>query len=738
MSHIQNRIWAQSFGFCAPFLFVVLLIAGCSRQQNAGSPGADRELRLIEKGRRLEKGKTAVAKIRILGAPSPQIEKELLSGIATRESTSFLWSRRYEAFSKTALKKDLNRIVRGMRRRGYYEARVLAARVSLRKEAQGNRPAQLGIVVEIEAGAPVVIRRIETTGLAQLEFAAAQAAVADNPLRVGQIFDERAFEGAKSSLATSLANRGYAYARVSGTAQVDLAARSAHVTIRAKPGRRATLGEVKIAGLARLDEPAVRRVLRLRRGARYSHTALQEARAALFSLGTFTRVEVLVDLEDESKSEVPVLIRLEEAPLRDVTVGAGVRLDLLRLAAVAQGSWTHRNFLGGLRKLRLSTRPGLTFFPTSADNIEAPTSTLPENFATVRLEQPSFPEARTLSFVESGYNIYPVLYPLPEGSNPRDERVIGYHELTTSVGASRSFFNRKLFAQLSLNWQANFPFAYQNGEADSDLIKVQVTYPELLTNIDLRDDPLQPTKGAYFSNSLQLALPLHPDDPTDIRLHPELRTFIPLDRKHRLVLATRFGIGMVFPYNYGQTLTDAGEEFAVDLSDREYLKDQQKLLFRAFYSGGPGSNRGYPFRRIGPQGAIGFLLPRGEDCSGPLNSLEASCIRPIGGFSLWEASTELRFRALTHWSFVGFIDASDVSTQIAHFTLRKPHISVGPGVRYLSPVGPIRLDIGWRVPGLQKLKDVSDEPQDTADVPPYSDQGVLQRFSLQILIGEDF
>jgi outer membrane protein insertion porin family/translocation and assembly module TamA len=33
--------------------------------------------------------------------------------------------------------------------------------------------------------------------------------------------------------------------------------------------------------------------------------------------------------------------------------------------------------------------------------------------------------------------------------------------------------------------------------------------------------------------------------------------------------------------------------------------------------------------------------------------------------------------------------------------LSRPHLSVGPGFRYDTPVGPIRLDIGYRIPGLQ-------------------------------------
>lgn len=735
-------------------LLCALVLPACRAPEARAAHGEARLERKLRKGRIVPPGEIAVTEVRITGAPNAHMKNELVEGISTTASSSFLWTKRYRLFDATELEKDLERIERAMRRRGYYEAKVRAARV-IREPEKSNEPSQVRVEIEVTQGQPVVIRRLETEGLADLPFDAAQSAVTANPLRVGQLFDEDTFEAAKTEVRNALADRGYAHADVDGRATVDIATHHAAVTLVARPGPRAVLGAISVVGLSRLSERAVRRVLHLQRGALYSRTAIKSARSALIELGVFARVEVIPDLSDAKAREVPLLVRVEEAPLRDVTLGVGGRLDLLRLAAVAHGSWTHRNFLGGLRKLTVSTRPGLTLFPTrfptNIDRFQAPSNVFAENFATVRLEQPAFIESRTRGFVETGYNIYPLLYPLPENTDTRKERVIGYHEVTASLGASRNFFGRLLGLRLSLNWQANFPFTYQGTAESADLIDVHVTYPELITSIDLRDDPLQPTRGLYFSNSLQVAVPAIRGEPFDVRVHPELRTFIPLDRRGRVVLASRFGVGMVFPQNYGDALTHADDSAALDLDNQDFIHDQQRLLFRAFYSGGPGSNRGYPYRRVGPQGAIAFLIPSTETCfqdgsGGSAPVLRDACVRPLGGFTLWEASTELRFRAFDKWSFVAFVDASDVSTQVARFTFVEPHISVGPGIRYLSPVGPIRVDIGYRVPGLQKLGVVSGEPPDVSEVAPYNDPGGApyddqdwyNRFSLLILIGEDF
>ena len=70
---------------------------------------------------------------------------------------------------------------------------------------------------------------------------------------------------------------------------------------------------------------------------------------------------------------------------------------------------------------------------------------------------------------------------------------------------------------------------------------------------------------------------------------------------------------------------------------------------------------------------------------------------PIGGRSLFEASGEVRARVTDTIGIVAFVDAG------AAFTSRYPdfddelRIGAGPGIRYFSPIGPIRLDVGFPV-----------------------------------------
>jgi outer membrane protein insertion porin family/translocation and assembly module TamA len=49
------------------------------------------------------------------------------------------------------------------------------------------------------------------------------------------------------------------------------------------------------------------------------------------------------------------------------------------------------------------------------------------------------------------------------------------------------------------------------------------------------------------------------------------------------------------------------------------------------------------------------------------------------------------------------VDASDLTRRVGQIRTTVPHLSPGFGLRYMTPVGPIRLDVGYRVPGAQQI-----------------------------------
>jgi outer membrane protein insertion porin family/translocation and assembly module TamA len=82
---------------------------------------------------------------------------------------------------------------------------------------------------------------------------------------------------------------------------------------------------------------------------------------------------------------------------------------------------------------------------------------------------------------------------------------------------------------------------------------------------------------------------------------------------------------------------------------------------------------------------------------------EATCELPLGGLTLWEASLELRYPIMGPLSGATFCDSSDVAPDQLSFRFDRPHLSCGLGGRYETPIGPLRLDAGYRIPGMQTL-----------------------------------
>jgi outer membrane protein insertion porin family/translocation and assembly module TamA len=110
------------------------------------------------------------------------------------------------------------------------------------------------------------------------------------------------------------------------------------------------------------------------------------------------------------------------------------------------------------------------------------------------------------------------------------------------------------------------------------------------------------------------------------------------------------------------------------------------------------------------------------------------CSVVVGGATLWESSVELRFDLAGPLNAVLFVDASDVSRRRFDIRLDYPHLSAGPGLRYTTPVGPIRLDLGFRIPGAQRV----DGDLDPREQPRPFSFGVKGAFALHFSIGEAF
>jgi outer membrane protein assembly factor BamA len=674
--------------------------------------------------------------------------------MATAPSPKFLGLFRgfvfdYILFDRFVFQKDLERVERYYRARGFYEAHARAGRITATSKQH------VKVDVAVEEGKPVLLEDIKIQENVQLDPKVRKAAEKGIKDQIGlnQPFDEDKFANAETAVRRAFTDNGYAFAQTLRRAQVDLPNHKAHAVIEVYPGETCVFGKVTIQGLGNLNEGRVRLAIDIKEGEPYSTAKIDSARQSVLDLGAFSSADVLPALGDVPTHVVPITVKLEQTKLRAVTLGGGVEFDVVRTDLHLMAGWEDRNFLGGFRHFRVTFKPGVELYPTTVSQLVAPTHILPEFKLRAELIQPGVIERKTNGVLRAELNYFPVIFPANVDRTALP--VLGYKEAKAAVGLERTFW--KFFVSPTYNIQIDQPFAYLappcastnpssaqraaepgaengcsppvttnvNGGLTAPVSTVILSYIDLDVHFDARNDKVHANKGFYVDNDIQLAG--LGGTGSDIREQPELRVYIPLGKK--VTLALRGTVGFLWPTNYGSNLINGSGDQA--LRDQ----DAQILLFRGFYSGGSSDNRGYPLRSIGPHYAVPFLNPsiatnqNTKGCSpNPTNlaSVAQDCKVPIGGESIWEANAELRVNVKGPLSVAAFCDTSNVSSTVGEFfggsdpgakaynerhagdpafshitegshTFLYPHLSCGPGLRYDTPVGPVRLDIAYRV-----------------------------------------
>jgi outer membrane protein assembly factor BamA len=647
-------------------------------------------------------------------------EADILEHIATRPTPKFFGLVEglmfdYEVFDRYVLERDLQRIERYYRSRGFYRCHVRAGRVF------NSGPRKVSIEIVVEEGPPTLVGRVDVRGMEGLSAEMSEDSMSEvtGALDIGDRFEEEAFDTAAKDLQRLFADNGHAYVKVKRAADVDITRDLVSVGFWVEPGPVVHLGQIDIQGLGSIPEDQIRRTLRLEPGDVYSLSELESAERALLDLGVFSAVSVKPDLAqrtsvhardvERAKSEsgdagdgtggvidtVPIHVEVQRSRFRSVHLGGGLQVDSQRTDLHLVAGWEDRNFFGGLRNFLVEFVPGGVFYPTRLPDLEAPERLLPQARLRLEFRQPNFIEAITAGVIRAQASLAPVL--LSSDPDP-DDPILGYRDLRASAGLERSIY-WKLFGSLTHNVQVNDPFTYV-GELDAYLDTAIVSYPELFLRLDARDDRMEPKKGIYASTTFQVAGV--GGDARDIKFQPEGRVYVPLGGRYNF--AARGSIGLLFAGNYGDTIYDNAVSNVAD-STADVVRDIQLMFLRGFFAGGPGSNRGYALREIGPHGIVPFYNPGqtgeeiADDCE--QNPGSSNCDLPLGGFTLWEASAEFRFPLLGDLRGALFADAADVSPSRLDFRFDHPHLSGGLGFRYATPIGPVRLDIGYRIPGLQ-------------------------------------
>ncbi len=413
----------------------------------------------------------------------------------------------YEVYDPSVLQRDMARVERYYRGKGFFEAHARVGRV------EQVKPAHVKVEIVVEEGPPTLNGRLQVDGLDALPADVARdvRAVGDQDLPKGTRFDENAYASAKTDLQKALTDRGYAYATLAADATVDLATRHVDYVVKITPGPACTFGKITIVGLdpdsegprpQEIEERPLLRAMNIDEGDRFSTADIDTATQALLELEVFSAVKVEPELPQPPPEHpvIPLKVSVEPTALRTVRIGGGVELDEIKTDIHLIAGWENHNFLGGLRDLNIEDQPGIVPYPLRLGLSASQYYPLPENRLRVQFRQPSFLEARTNAFVKPELNVYPFLV---QPSPPANAPVVGYLETKVAVGVERPF--GKFWASLAYNAQIEDPFHYPGAPgSDEDLPPLIVlAYPQLVTKLDLRDDATHPHQGVYIANDLQ-------------------------------------------------------------------------------------------------------------------------------------------------------------------------------------------------------------------------------------------
>ena len=455
-----------------------------------------------------------------------------------------------------------------------------------------------------------------------------------------------------------LEDQGYAFAKVdTPIAHEDPSNRVLDVSFHVETGTRVQIGEIRIRGLKEMKEPVVRKRLLLHTGEQYGATKIEAARKDLLSLGVFASVSVRVGTKPDSQGRVPITFTARERPQHAVSLSGAYSSDLGGSTGV---SWTKRNVSGKADSLTLSATAIDLGGGTSSNGIgydlngkylipdwQERNQSLQVAVGAIRQSLDAYDQTAYTGMVTLNRKLSSI-WSVSAGLGIEQER-IDQHEC--------------IIGQCMVQDQTCFetdptppPRTTTPPPCDQRFSYTLLSLPiAALFNTTGLDSPLEDaTHGIRVSLSVT---------PTFSFGHPTTRFFITQATGSLYFDLNNIGLSKTPGRSVLAVRALAG--LAAGAGEFSLPPDQR------FYAGGSGTIRGYRYQSVGP------LFPNGN---------------PVGGTAINAGTAEYRQRIGTNFGTAVFVDAGNVSKNLnpLNGTLK---FGAGAGLRYYTPIGPIRLDL---------------------------------------------
>jgi outer membrane protein insertion porin family len=464
------------------------------------------------------------------------------------------------------------------------------------------------------------------------------------------------------------------------------------VVFRVTEGRQIRIEHVLIVGNEAIGSAAIRREITLQEGAPLSLIDYAETRRRLNALGLFRGIDIR-EFSHGGPGLRDVVIIVDEAPATRLSYGGGLEASVrLRRETDAEGSQA-------VERLEFAPRG---FFQIGRGNLWGKNRSI-DLFTRVSLRRKNDPndpneaaESRSL-----GFNEYRVLGTYQE---PRvlgstwDGSITGFIEqairpgfdlFTRGVNAQvRRQVTPRVSAAIDYGWGQNNTTNKELSPEDEPL--VDRLFPQVRLSAfsgsvvhDTRDDPVNPRRGALLSIDGMVAARVIGSEVGFVKTFMGAFLFREVPGLPRVVFAAGARVGLSRAFVNSVTVVpglplDPEDVGSSVLSPIEIDVGELPISER-FFAGGDRSVRGFALDRLGEESTIdenGF---------------------PRGGNATLVFNGELRVSVTRSIEVVGFLDGGNVFNRVSDMRLTRIRGGTGFGVRYISPVGPIRVDLGFKL-----------------------------------------
>lgn len=502
------------------------------------------------------------------------------------------------------------------------------------------------VVLTIDEGAPVRVAAVEFKGFDVIPPDHTNALQRQTLLIVGEPRDRQDVITAHEMAVNELRDHGYPYARVATDESEGPGPREVSIAFTADPGPLSHFGDIEIAGNRSVSAGVIRRQLTFRPGDLYRRSVVQDAQRRLYSMQLFQFVNVESLSPEQQNPDVATRVTVAEGRHQRVNFGVGYGTEE---KARVDGEYRHVNFLGGARTAGLRARWSSLDRGVRAD-----------------FTQPYFFAPR-LSLGGEGQHWY--------------SYTPAYR---SAVTGGRATLTHRRSARFS--WSLSLGSEY----TDSTIAEEYLNDPDVYE--DLIALGLDPTTGSqagtlgWFGWDLQ-----HSTADNILNARRGYQIAFHMENAGRLLPGT---------FHYNAMSADARQYLPV--SDRLVIANRAQ--FGAINAAGDDPTQ-VPFSKKYFLGGASTIRGWGRYQVSPLSGG-----LPIGGNSMFGFSSELRAVLVGKLGGVAFIDGGNVWEDDWQFDFGDLRYAVGAGLRYDTPVGPVRFDFGYQLNPLPGLL-VNGEPE---------------------------